>query len=786
MPATSTRTSTCRTETRGARARLAALLLAGFLAHAYGEPLYEELLVEADVNNQGVDRTIVVLRRGDGMFLVKAEDLAAFRLKPPSIAPYVHDGTPFFPVDTLAGGRFAMDEARQRLKLTAAPEAFESTIDVVPASIAYPEPVRPSVGGFLNYDVIATGGAGNLFVSDLMEGGFFTPYGVLVTSAIASHGEAEGTQAVRLETTFTSDFPGRHTTLRVGDWASRAGAWGNIVRFGGIQYGTNFATEPGFRAFPTQALRGQAVVPSIVDVYVNNALVATRRVDPGPFTISNVPFTTGGGTVRLAVRDIANQQQVVTVSDPFYSSNTILKAGLSDYSAEAGKVRENFGIDSATYGDAFASGTFRHGITDRLTAEARGETTRTVHAAGVSASAVHPWVGQLDTTLAMSRSPAGTGRLAGLGLQRQYAPLSFGGQVQWASPAFRRLGEVGSQATVRLQEAFSVGLQLLDSGSATASHVSQHFNDGSRVSITSVGYSMSLGALGQLNLLALRSRTDKDENRAFTVALTVPLDFNTSVSAQYDVSRSQSDSSRQLSTSFQRNRSGDSPYSYRAATRGRDAEGIFHYRGDRFEGEVGLARTDAGVWTGRAEITGGLGYAGGYPFLSRRITGSFGVVQVADYPNVGILFDNQYVGRTDERGFFVIPELRAYDRNAIGVRESDLPLDASVGSLKLDASPYFRSGIVIRFPVRRLRGGVLYLTLENGEAMPAGAIAHIQGQAEEFPVALGGELYANGFGDKDRVLVTWKEQTCAVDVVYPRTEDPLPDLGRFVCRGVRP
>jgi len=218
MPATSTRTSTCRTETRGARARLAALLLAGFLTHAYGEPLYEELLVEADVNNQGVDRTIVVLRRGDGMFLVKAEDLAAFRLKPPSIAPYVHDGTPFFPVDTLAGGRFAMDEARQRLKLTAAPEAFESTIDVVPASIAYPEPVRPSVGGFLNYDVIATGGAGNLFVSDLMEGGFFTPYGVLVTSAIASHGEAEGTQAVRLETTFTSDFPGRHTTLRVGDW----------------------------------------------------------------------------------------------------------------------------------------------------------------------------------------------------------------------------------------------------------------------------------------------------------------------------------------------------------------------------------------------------------------------------------------------------------------------------------------------------------------------------------------------------------------------------------------
>ena len=41
---------------------------------------------------------------------------------------------------------------------------------------------------------------------------------------------------------------------------------------------------------------------------------------------------------------IANQQQVFSVSDPFYSSNTILKAGISDYSAEAGSVREDFGI----------------------------------------------------------------------------------------------------------------------------------------------------------------------------------------------------------------------------------------------------------------------------------------------------------------------------------------------------------------------------------------------------------------------------------------------------------
>jgi outer membrane usher protein len=135
---------------------------------------------------------------------------------------------------------------------------------------------------------------------------------------------------------------------------------------------------------------------------------------------------------------------------------------------------------------------------------------------------------------------------------------------------------------------------------------------------------------------------------------------------------------------------------------------------------------------------------------------------------------------------FVIPDMRPYDRNTVTVRDADLPLDASVGSLKIDASPYYRSGILIPFPVRRLRAGVLYLVLDDGTPMPSGAVVRLEGQSEEFPVALRGEVYLNGFGAKNRLVATWKDQSCAIDVPYPQTEDPLPDLGQFVCKGVRP
>jgi len=70
--------------------------------------------------------------------------------------------------------------------------------------------------------------------------------------------------------------------------------------------------------------------------------------------------------------------------------------------------------------------------------------------------------------------------------------------------------------------------------------------------------------------------------------------------------------------------------------------------------------------------SGGVGSIGGYSFLSREITESFGVVRVADFPDVRVLHDNQVVARTDARGYAVLPRLRAYDRNPIAIDQRDL------------------------------------------------------------------------------------------------------------------
>ncbi|MBK6351186.1 MAG: fimbrial biogenesis outer membrane usher protein [Proteobacteria bacterium] len=177
----------------------------------------------------------------------------------------------------------------------------------------------------------------------IVEAGVFTPHGV-GTNALLSRDDDDSRSAVRLETTWTLDLPERLATLRLGDTISASGAWGRSVRFGGVQFGTNFATQPTLVTTPMLAARGSAVVPSTVDVFVNGAQVASQDVPPGPFTIDHVPSITGAGQMQVVITDALGRQQVL--SQPYYTGPALLRAGLNEYSFELGSMREDYGYAS--------------------------------------------------------------------------------------------------------------------------------------------------------------------------------------------------------------------------------------------------------------------------------------------------------------------------------------------------------------------------------------------------------------------------------------------------------
>jgi outer membrane usher protein len=144
------------------------------------------------------------------------------------------------------------------------------------------------------------------------------------------------------------------------------------------------------------------------------------------------------------------------------------------------------------------------------------------------------------------------------------------------------------------------------------------------------------------------------------------------------------------------------------------------------------------------------------------------------------------VAKTDADGRALVPRLRPYEKNAIRIEHADLPLDAQIEAVQVDAVPYFRSGMVLQFPVKRARGALLTVLVGDDEALPAGAIAQLVGDAQEFPVGLRGEIYLSGLSSKNVVRIKWRDQACEFSVSGKDTEDPLPHLGTYTCKGLKP
>lgn len=735
-----------------------------------------ELLLQFDLNQQGLDETALLLKTKGGGLYASAEDLKRWRLRQPEVTPLAHNNELFYPLNAIARLSYQLDETRMAVAVTAPAQAFlPNAIDEAnkPATLV----ANPGLGGFLNYDLLAEYATGRTRSSGLFEAGVFNGFGVGVASFVATSGDTDH-RLTRLETTWTKDLPDHLTSVRLGDAISRAGAWGRSVRFGGIQYGTNFAVQPGFVALPLQSIGGQAALPSTVDVYVNNVLSSRKEVAPGPFSITNVPVVTGQGDVRVVVRDLLGREQVISV--PFYASASLLAKGLHDFSYETGAERKNFGTDSNDYGRAFAAATHRLGFTDWLTGEVRAETELERQTIGLGMVMLAPTVGVFSLAAAASRGQQGNGGLVSFGFERQASPVSLGVHTQLASPRFTQLGLEPGIPAPRLLSSVNLGMALSGNGSLGLAYVYLDNRDGHPTQLASASYGTELGRFGFISL-AISKTLHQPGGLIVGLNWTLPLGERTTTSANVTQQQGRTDVQAQVQQGLP---PGDGfGYSVRASQLGTWDVAL------NAQNRVGTYLLEAagnrGQAAARMGVSGGIAVLDG-PHPSRRITDSFAVVKVPDFPNVRIYADNQLVAQTDAGGEALIPRLRAYEKNAISLEQLDLPFDAKVGALSLDAVPYFRSGMVLEFPVAHAHDALLTLRLENGGDLPAGAIVQIDGQRESFPVGNDGVVYLTGLSAQNRLHASWRGQSCDISVPFVPGTEPLPDLGNFVCKGVQP
>ncbi len=329
------------------------LLAAGMPASAAQGPEaaatepFAESIVELRINDQPSPVTLVVRRDVDGALLIRAEDLASLRLKVPPRGAVQVNGERYYRLGPEMGAVVAFDAANMQGQVTLPAQAFMPTQRATTAADA-PRATRSAPGAFVNYDMSAEQSGNRRQGGGFFELGLFGNQGVL-TGTMVANVEPERRHVARLDTTWTRDFPDRLATLRVGDSISSPGSWGRAVRFGGLQFGTNFNTQPMLVTTPLLAAQGEAVVPSTVDIFVNGRPIASESVPPGPFSIDHLPVLTGAGQLQVVVTDALGRQQVMM--QPYYSGTALLRPDLAEYSFELGSIREDYGKSSFAYGD---------------------------------------------------------------------------------------------------------------------------------------------------------------------------------------------------------------------------------------------------------------------------------------------------------------------------------------------------------------------------------------------------------------------------------------------------
>ena len=734
----------------------------------------ELALFAVEVNGVAQQELVAVLRGSSGEIYVPKAAIVDWRLTLRAPRGITHEGEAFVALHGADGLSFTIDEQTQSLSISAEPKLLQGSNLDLHAYDAGPM-TQSGTGGFFNYELLTEHSTGAAHLNGAFEIGIFSHHGFGTNTFVASHDETE-TRFTRLDSTWTIDDPEQKRSLRLGDSITRGGVAGAPVRFGGVQFGSNFGIEPGFITMPLPALDGAAALPSVVDVYVDNSLRSSTEVAPGTFRVTDIPVVTGGGDVQLIVRDVLGRESIISQS--YYTSPKMLRRGLHEHSSAVGFLRRNYARESADYGAMMFSTSHRYGFSNSFTGEAHVEATEKTRAAGVAGALLFSDFALLEASAAASQSDRGTGHVLGFGLERQTRDFSFGGRGEFMSHNYRMIGTPeGWLPPAKIIQLFAG--RAFDLGSIGASYTLRDGRSEPDAEIVSANASFRLGQLGSLYISG-RTNLRGERDWGAEAGIVIPLGRRTSVSAgtQHRHGRNS------VTADFQKSLPAGEGIGYRVSAAAGETERLkgrlsVQTAIGTYHGEAAMLD---GKWGARVVASGGVALVDGEVFAARRLSQSFGIVRVGDFEDVRVYADNQLVGRTNDQGMVVVPRLRPFDRNRIEIELADLPIDAAVPAHAKTVRPFDRSGVSVDFDVTMARVAILKILMADGSEPPAGAIVRLNGGEEKFVVAPGGEVYLTGLKRRNHAAVAAGGESCTFDFSFPETEDPQPDFGTFTCR----
>lgn len=693
-------------------------------------------------------------------------------------------------VNSLQGLQVNYDVSNQTVTLVAPLSLLKlSTTVLSNNSNARPTPTV-SPGVLLNYNLYGTYGThGSSGVSAFTELRAFNRFGIFsTTSLVQDTDNGNGhwqNHSVRLDTSWSMSFPNDMLTLRVGDTLTDALNWTRSTRIGGVQFGTNFALQPYLVTAPLPAFIGSATLPSDIELYVNGLRQYSGQIPAGPFQLSTIPNISGAGNAQVVLTNALGQSTTLNFS--LYGATQLLQQGLSNWSVEAGVVRENYGIDSFDYGhDVMGSGTWRYGISNHFTAEAHAELTNGLSNAGIGGN----WLigsrgGILSASAAYSQFDGRTGEQYGLGYTWSNSRLNFGLNGTRTYGDYRDVGTRYGSSIPKLSAQTYVSYNFDYIGGLGVSLFDLHIPQQTAERYASAYWYKSLGRRASLNVSYSEDLNNKRNRTVFLIA-TIALDHNISVNGSMQRVNGK--------TGFALNAiqalPGQGGLGWRASVNqgaqqnGGEAELDYLSRYGQLQGgfyDIGATRY------AYASALGSVVLMGGDVFAARQINDGFAVVSTSGVAGVPVNLQNNPIGVTDSKGMLLVTPLNAYQNNKLSIDPMNLPADLRIGRVDAMATPTDRAGTLVHFDIKPVNAASIILVDTANKPLPVGSQVQLHGQGGE-PALVGfdGAVYLDTLDAHNELDVTTPSGACRASVDYHKQGDGIPQLGPITCEKVQP
>lgn len=644
-----------------------------------------------------------------------------------------------------------------------------------------------SRGLVLNYDLYASQEKSTQnSASAYSELRAFSGLGVLSSTQIARYTNNnedydQHNGVTRLDTSWRSSFPDKVLSVTVGDTFTSSLNWSRPTRIAGLQIGTDYSLQPYTPTTPLPSFFGSATLPSSVELYMNGVKYYNGEVPAGNFEINTLPNINGVGTGQVAMTDALGKTTLQSFS--FYNDQSLLRKGITEWSAEVGVVRNDYGYSSFDYASTPAlSGTWRHGFTNGFTAGAHAEATDSLVNGGFSTD----WVpgtrsGTFSAALAMSADSGKHGLLYSLGYRWSDNRFSFSTSTIATINDYHDVATRYGQAPPALNQSTVVGYSTDAFGSFSVGYLQFRTPGESTQRYSNASWYKPLTDNIYLNA-GLNQNIDRSRDRSLYLMVSISLENG--INASSTVQQNNDQMSYTLNAS--KTQPSEGGWGWNMALNRQESQ-------QNGQGELGYLGRYGKVYGGYSRLSdnqtayagadGALVLMGGGLFASRNITNDFAVVSTDGIPDVPVLLQNNPIGTSNSSGLLLVTPLNSYQENEISINPLNLPANMRIDPVNAIAIPADRSGAMVNFTVKTVRSALIVVKDAKGSVIPEGSTAIVNGdRAQQAMVGFDGMVYFDTLKAHNTLNVTTSAGVCTAQFDYPDKARDIPQIGPLTCQ----